>query len=214
MKDKRMKHTQVLSIEDPRAILSAIEIIAQGGLIAFPTDTIYGVACDPHNGSAILDLYKAKNRPPDKAIPVLIGNIEQLYLLTPIVKDRVHRLADAFWPGALTLVLPKKEGFPKELSRYNTIGLRMPNHAFTIELLQKSGPLATTSANLSGSPNLVDAQDVLSQLGGRIELVLDGGRTAGETASTVVDCTHDDLIVLRQGLISIDELNSIWEKAI
>ncbi len=209
-----MKHTKVLSIEDPHAISSAIEIVAQGGLIAFPTDTIYGVACDPHNGSAILDLYKAKNRPPDKAIPVLIGNIEQLDLLAPIVKDRVRRLTDAFWPGALTLVLPKKEGFPNELSIYDTIGLRMPKHAFTLELLQKNGPLATTSANLSGSANPFDAQDVLSQLGGRIELVLDGGQTPGDIASTVVDCTHDDLIVLRQGLISIDELRSVWERAI
>lgn len=214
MKDKRLKQTQVLSFGDPEAISTALRVILHGGLIAFPTDTIYGVACDPHNGVAILDLYRAKNRPPDKAIPVLIGNIEQLDQLTKTVKDQVHRLADAFWPGALTLVLPKKEGFPNELSVYDTIGLRMPKHIFTLTLLQKCGPLATTSANLSGSSNPVDAQDVLKQLGGRIDLVLDGGRTPGDTASTVVDCTHDDLIVLRQGLIPVNKLQSVWEKAI
>ena len=204
------KITQLLSIQDPQAIPMAAEIIAQGGLIVFPTDTIYGIAANPWCAPAIRDIYLAKQRPIEKAIPLLIGSFDQLNLITDRLNQRMLNLASAFWPGSLTLILPKKPGLPDEISQYPTLGVRMPDHPFTLALLQCIGPLATTSANISGSLNPLNAQDVLSQLNGLVDLILDGGQTPGDRASTVVDCTRDELVILRQGPISLEALQEHW----
>jgi L-threonylcarbamoyladenylate synthase len=201
--------TQVLSINDPQAIPTAKQIIQQGGLIAFPTDTIYGVAGDAFNPGAIEAIFTAKQRPDEKALPVLIGEFDQIIDLILHPDQRLQRIADAFWPGPLTLVLPKSPKVPPELSAYPTIGIRMPNLAFTLALLRETGPLATTSANLSGGPNPVDAASVMAQLGGRIDLLLDGGPTPGPTASTVVDISEQEMKILRPGPITLAELQSV-----
>jgi len=206
-----MKKTVLLSIDDPQAAPLAQEIINSGGLIAFPTDTVYGLACDPWNGQAILALYEAKRRPPEKAIPVLIGDMDQLGLVTSHVSPKAFHLASLFWPGALTILFKKHGSLPPVLSRYPSVGIRMPGHPALLSLLKATGPLATTSANLSGSANLVSANDVFAQFAGRIDLVLDGGETAGDMASTVVDCTGEDLVILRQGPISATDLISAWK---
>ena len=114
----KTKTTRILSIQDPQAISIAAKIIGQGGLVVFPTDTIYGLAADPWNGQAIQDIYTAKGRPQEKAIPVLIGSLPQLSLITQSLSDKMLTLATSFWPGPLTLVLPKKESLPEELSQY------------------------------------------------------------------------------------------------
>ena len=205
-----MKTTQLLSIFDPQAIAKAHAIIRSGGLIAFPTDTVYGLACDPWNAQAILALYEAKRRPPDKAIPVLIGDMEQLDLVASQINPKAAHIASLFWPGALTILLTKVESLPPVLSQYPNVGIRMPDHPALLTLLKTTGPLAATSANLSGSANLVSAEEVFSQFNGRLDLVLDGGATAGDMASTVVDCTGEELIILRQGPIAASELISAW----
>jgi len=209
----KTKTTRILSIQDPQAISIAAKIIRQGSLIVFPTDTIYGLAADPWNGQAIHDIYIAKGRPQEKAIPVLIGSLPQLSLITQSLSVRMLALATFFWPGPLTLVLPKKETLPEELSQYTTLGVRMPDNPFTLALLLQTGPLATTSANISGTSNPVNAQDVISQLNGRVDLILDGGSTPGDSASTVVDCTNDNLIILREGPISYNDLLKHWSKS-
>lgn len=196
----------LMPINDPDAIPAAVKLIREGGLIAFPTDTVYGVAADPFNPKALQKIYAAKQRPDEKALPALIGGLEQLGQLVATVDRSVYKIALTFWPGALTLILPKRADVPVELSPYPTIGIRMPNLAFTLALLKQTGPLATTSANRSGAQNPTTADDVLTQLGGEIDLILDGGPTAGSTASTVVDLTEAKIRILREGPISLSEI--------
>lgn len=194
--------TILLPSSDPTAIPRALEILASGGLVAFPTDTVYGVAAGVKNLAGINRLYEAKSRSVNKAIAVLVGEIEQLQRLTPGLTPSARRLAERFWPGALTLVVPRHPGLPPNLSSLPTVGVRMQDHAFARALMRASGPLATSSANISGETNTLTAQQVLEQLDGRIELVLDGGITPGGVPSTVVDCTQDPPQILRQGAIT------------
>jgi L-threonylcarbamoyladenylate synthase len=201
--------TEILSTKHPEACAHALAVLQNGGLVAFPTDTVYGVAANPFNPAAIERLYEAKIREANKAIAVLIGDLDQIPLIAREVTDSANRLARRFWPGALTLIVPRVESLPDVLSSSSSIGLRMPDHAFALALLQKAGPLATTSANLSGGANTTTAAEVLAQLDGRIELLLDGGKTAGGVPSTVVDCTETDIKILRQGVISADQIQTV-----
>ena len=198
--------TTIIAAEDPKAIPAALEILKRGGLVAFPTDTVYGVGGDAFNSQAIERIYIAKERSREKAIPILLGDGADLGKVSPPPNQLVQRLVDKFWPGPLTLVLPARSTLPPQLSPYPTVGVRVPAHGMVRALLRASGPLAATSANISGEKNPRTAQEVLEQLGGRIELILDGGRTPGGGASTVVDCTSAKLKILREGPISLEEL--------
>ena len=204
-----MTDTKILLTSDPQCIPMAKQILEMDGVIAFPTDTIYGVAANAFSQSGIEKIYQAKQRPDEKALPVLIADMAQLESLVSEISDHVRRIAEAFWPGALTLILPKAPDLPANLSAYPTIGVRMPDLDFTLALLSETGPLATTSANISGGPNPTSAQDVLDQLGGKINLLLDGGPTPGPTASTVVDATTKEIKILRHGPITLSQLQSI-----
>ncbi len=201
--------TQILSTEDPQALHRAVEVLHSGGLVAFPTDTVYGVAALLHDSAAIDRLYEAKDRESSKAIAVLVGEAEQLSTVALELTECARRLAGRFWPGALTLIVPRHPSLPKNLSPLPTVGVRMPDHPFARTLLRESGPLATTSANLSGRPSPNTAGEVLAQLGGRIELVIDGGTCPGGIPSTVVDCTTSEPKILRLGAISEEEIFSI-----
>lgn len=198
--------TLVLPTHQPHALTYALEILAGGGLIAFPTDTVYGVAARIDQPAGIDRLYLAKARSANKAIAVLIAEIDQLALLTPGLTLSARRLAEAFWPGALTLVVPKKPSLPENLSALPTVGVRMPDHAFARELMRRAGPLATSSANISGEINTLTAVQVLEQLDGRVELILDGGTAPGSLPSTVVDCTQEPPSILRQGALTADSI--------
>ena len=204
-----MINTRIIKTENPQAIPLAKGIIAAGGLIAFPTDTTYGVAADAFNPAAIESIFTAKGRPDEKALPVLIGSYRQIEELVLQVDERLRRIAAAFWPGPLTLVLHKNPRLPAQLSPYPTVGVRMPDLLFTLNLLTQTGPLATTSANLSGGSNPIDAASVLAQLDGRIDLLIDGGPTPGPRASTVVDISEPELKVLRPGPISLAEIEFV-----
>lgn len=204
--------TLVLKTSDPSAILTAIQVLQLGGLIAFPTDTVYGLACDPFSQQAIEGLYVAKTRSAAKAIAVLIGSLEQLDSLTPGLISPAQQLAQHFWPGGLTLVVPRLQNLPENLSPYPTLGVRMPNHPFTLQLLRQAGPLATTSANSSNAANTVTARSVLDQLDGRIHLLLDGGDCPGGIPSTVVDCTQFPPIILRSGAITEQEIQAVLQQ--
>jgi L-threonylcarbamoyladenylate synthase len=143
---------------------------------------------------------------------VLIGASSQISLLSPGVPRYAQCLAAHFWPGALTLILPALQTLPMNLSPSPTIGVRLPDHAFVQQLIQICGPLATTSANLSGAPNSLTAQEVSEQLGNRIDLILDGGKTPGEIPSTVVDCSGEKPRVIREGAVTREALNQILDK--
>jgi len=204
-----MMHTQLLPTNSPQVIEIALHVLRGGGLVAYPTDTVYGLAALLHDAAAIERIYQAKERSPNKAIAVLIGEFEQVDLVAAQLPAAARRLAERFWPGALTLVVPGHPNLPTNLSPLPTIGVRMPDHAFARELLRQAGPLATTSANLSGGPNPRDAQEVLAQMEGRIELVIDGGAAPGGVPSTVVDCSGAQLVILRAGAISAEDIFAV-----
>ncbi len=206
------RNTLVLPINDPKALLLSQEYVQAGKLIVFPTDTLYGLACDPTNPAALRDIYAAKSRSTLKALPVLIGALEQLDQLVEHIPPQARRLMERFWPGALTLVLPKQAHLPSELTPYPGLAVRMPNHPFALELLQALGPLAVTSANLSDQTNPQTAQEVFAQLAGRVDLILDGGKLKIGQASTIVDCTGAEPVLLRAGPIPFETLLQAWQE--
>ncbi|TLN26000.1 threonylcarbamoyl-AMP synthase, partial [bacterium] len=170
---------KIMAASQPQSLATAVEILKRGGVIAFPTDTVYGLGCRVDLPASIERLYEVKERDTAKAIAVLIGEVDQLPRVAAGLGDTAGRLAAHFWPGALTLVLPRNPQLPANLSPLPTIGVRMPDHPFALALLRAAGPLATTSANLSGLPSPVTARDVLDQLQERVDLVIDGGACPG-----------------------------------
>jgi L-threonylcarbamoyladenylate synthase len=201
--------TELLSAEHPSAISHALDVLNHGGLICFPTDTVYGLAARPFQPLSIERLYIVKGRSSQKAIGMLLGKLDHLAQITASMNPLAARLAEAFWPGPLTLVVPRHPDLPPMLTPDQTIGVRMPDHPIALALLEQSGPLAVTSANLSGSKNTLTAQEVLDQLRGRIHLVLDGGRVPGGVPSTVVDCTGVQPILLRQGPVTLEDIRVV-----
>jgi L-threonylcarbamoyladenylate synthase len=198
-------NTQVIAAGE-EAIERASTLLAAGELVSFPTDTVYGLAADISNGAAIERIFQVKERNENKAIAVLVASEMQIPLLTGELPPAALRLARAFWPGGLTLIVRKLPALPAALSPTDTVGIRMPDHSFALRLLERTGPLATTSANLSGGPNPKTAQDVFSQLGGRIPLIIDGGPCPGGVPSTVVECSAEQIQVLRAGAIPTERL--------
>lgn len=198
--------TQVLSARAPDAIATAVELLQRGGIVAMPTDTVYGIGALLTDADAIERLYAVKGREHTKSIAVLLAGAEQLPQVAQGASPAALRLAARFWPGALTLVVPRLPSLPSALSQTDTVGVRVPNHSIALQLLTASGPLAVTSANLSGQPDALTAQAVLAQLEGRIDLVLDGGPTPGAVPSTVVDTIASPPRILRAGPISESEI--------
>ncbi len=198
--------TEILSTQNPLALARALEILRTGGLVAFPTDTVYGVGALVFNGPAVESIYAAKDRPVEKAIPVLIGDVDDLVKVSAEVPEIALKLAARFWPGPLTLVVPKHPELPEAVSATETVGVRLPNHPVARGLLRLAGPMAVTSANLTGQPSPSTADEVFAQLGGRIALILDGGKTPGGVPSTIVDCVGVEPQVLREGPISRKEI--------
>jgi L-threonylcarbamoyladenylate synthase len=196
------------------AIQTALEILRKGGLVAFPTDTVYGVGALAFDGKAVESIYTAKDRPIEKAIPILIGDAADMEKVGMDIPDVAHQLAARFWPGPLTCIVPKKPTLPEAVSATDTVGVRVPDHEVARALLRAAGPMAVTSANISGQPSPSTAQEVLAQLGGRIDLIIDGGTTPGGVPSTLVDCTEKELKILREGPISLEEIKSKLSSAI
>ncbi len=205
--------TKLIPATHPDAITLACEVIRSGGLIAFPTDTLYGLGCDPHLPTALQKIYAAKGRSASKAIPVLISRADQLESLVSGLPEQAARLMEIWWPGALTLVLPKHPNLPPDLTPYPGLAVRMPNHPVALALLGQTGPLAVTSANLSDHENPRDAKGVLAQLDGLVDLVLDGGTLLGRQASTIVDCMGDEPKLLREGPIPFSAILERWYAA-
>jgi L-threonylcarbamoyladenylate synthase len=184
------------------AYIKARETLDAGGLVVFPTDTVYGVAARPEIAEATAALFEAKHRPRDLTLPILVGDREAVRSLA-VTDDRAGLLAERFWPGALTLVLPRTElsrSWELGASR-DTIAVRMPDHPVAIQLLSRCGPLATTSANRSGEPPPPDCDGVRAALGDAVDVYICEGPAPGGTESTVVDLTADEPRVLREGAL-------------
>jgi L-threonylcarbamoyladenylate synthase len=198
--------TEILRSDHPVALRHAVDVLKNGGMVVFPTDTVYGLAAYPYIEEYVERLYIVKGRNAANAIAVLIGEAINLERVSFSPNETARRLAQHFWPGPLTLIVPRHPSLPDVLSPYPTIGVRMPNHPVALSLLRMAGPLAVTSANLSGQENTNTAQEALAQLEGRIHLVIDGGQTPGGIPSTVVDCTKQEPIILRPGPIKMEEI--------
>lgn len=201
-------NTNILRIDDQHALPRALETLQRGRLVAFPTDTVYGLGGNAFNPRAVELIYRAKQRPLDNPLPILIGDLNDLRLVALPLPERVRELMDRFWPGPLTLVIPALPGLPPLLSPRGAVGVRQPDHRHALRLLSRAGPLAATSANQSGGQNPRTAQEVFDQLGGTVDLILDGGPCPDGRPSTVVDCTGGELIILREGDISREMLAS------
>ena len=203
--------TQILPATDTQALAHAVRLLRAGKVIAYPTDTVYGVGASGFNVRAIEQLYVVKDRPRDKAIPYLLASTADLSLVAREIPEAARVLAAKFWPGGLTLVVPATSRVPKILvAGGDSIAVRVPNQPTTRALIDAVGaPLATTSANLSGAPDPATAQEVLAQLNGRIPFILDGGATRGNVPSTVVDVTTDPPTVRRVGVISVEEIERV-----
>ena len=189
------------------AIQTALDILQRGGLVAFPTDTVYGVGALAFDGKAVESIYKAKDRPIEKAIPVLIADAADMEKVGMDIPEVAYQLAARFWPGPLTCIIPKQATLPEAVSATETVGVRVPDHEVARTLLRAAGPMAVTSANISGQPSPSTAQEVFAQLGGRIDLIIDGGTTPGGVPSTLVDCTGAELKILREGSLTLEEIN-------
>jgi L-threonylcarbamoyladenylate synthase len=187
---------------------AAIEVLRAGGIVAMPTDTVYGVGVVLEAPEGLQRLFAAKDRPLDRAIVLLVAEIEQAGTVG-IMSPAARVLAARFWPGGLTLVLARASGarLPAALTDgAPTVGVRIPDHDCPRALAGALGPLPVTSANLSGQPDARDASGVLAQLGSRVDLVLDGGPARGGIPSTVVDCSGELPRVLRAGAIDRADL--------
>jgi L-threonylcarbamoyladenylate synthase len=201
--------TECISADHPNAIQHAIDVLRNGGIIAFPTDTVYGLAAPIDNVESIDRIYVAKGRNTTKAIAVLLGDPDQLDKVAINLTASARKMAEYFWPGPLTLIVPRHPALPDVLAPLPTIGVRIPDHPVALNLLKTAGPLAVTSANISGEDSTMTAKQVLKQLKGRIHLIIDGGKTPGGIPSTVIDCTTPKPEVLREGPITLKQIKKI-----
>jgi L-threonylcarbamoyladenylate synthase len=190
---------------DEGSIRQAAEVVSNGGLVAYPTDTVYGLGCDPFNSTAVENLVKAKRRVKG-GLPVLVDGLESAKRLGQFGPVALQ-LANNFWPGGLTLVVPSALDFPPDLSSGEFVGLRVPDRADTLRLIRACGSsLVGTSANISGMTSAVTPDEVLTSLGNEIDVVLDGGPCNSSNESTVVRVTSDGCIVLRKGAITVESI--------
>jgi L-threonylcarbamoyladenylate synthase len=195
--------TAMLSASDPAAMARATALLRAGGLVAFPTDTVYGVGAPFSNATAVQRIYVAKGRSETKGIPILLASLTDLRLVVSGASKGAHRLMAAFWPGPLTLILAKSPAVPPAVTQTASVAVRLPDHRLTRALIAAVGiPLAVTSANRSGEPATTDPAVVRQSLEGRIAAVLDGGIAPGGMPSTIVDCTVEPPRVLRPGPIA------------
>lgn len=199
--------TKVLSIYDPNALALAIDILTSGGLVAFPTDTVYGLGALVFNEAAVDSIHMVRGgHATDKAISVLIADFQQMDQVALGVNSMCRKLARRFWPGPLTVLVPRNPAIPDAVSPFLTVGVRIPDFEPTRDLLSLTGPLAVTSANLFGQSAPSTALGVEAQLAGRIALILDGGVTPGGMPSTMVDCTEGRPNLVREGPISFEQI--------
>ncbi|MCK9899663.1 MULTISPECIES: L-threonylcarbamoyladenylate synthase [Parafrankia] len=189
---------------------AAADAVRRGRLVVLPTDTLYGLGADAFDRDAVAGLLAAKGRGRDMPVPVLVGSWRTLDGLAEQVTGQIRDLMRAFWPGGLTLVINHAPSLRWDLGdARGTVAVRMPLHPVALELLARTGPMAVSSANISGRPAATDAQDAMMQLGGAAEVYLDGGPTPVGTASTILDCTGPVPVVVREGAVGLAALRSV-----
>ena len=206
--------SEVFDCTDPgqreAGIASAISALKGGRLVVMPTDTVYGIGADAFDGEAVAALLAAKGRGRNMPVPVLVGSWHTIQGLVYSVPNSAKELIRAFWPGALSLVVRQAPSLQWDLGDANgTVMLRMPLHPVAIELLREVGPMAVSSANISGRPAAVTAAQAREQLGDLVEVYLDGGPAEQQAASTIVDLTGAHPRVLREGPVTVDAIADV-----
>ena len=203
-------NTKILKA-DEESILTAAEILKNGGLVAFPTETVYGLGGNALSPDASRAIYAAKGRPSDNPLIVHIADTASVQELAAEIPEKAFALMEAFWPGPLTIILPKKDIVPSQTTGgLDTVAIRMPSHPAAMELIRKSGVyIAAPSANTSGRPSPTTAEHVIEDMNGRIEAIIDGGPVGIGIESTIVDLTSDIPTILRPGFITKKQLEAI-----
>jgi L-threonylcarbamoyladenylate synthase len=193
---------------DAEQIDAAVTLLRGGGIVVFPTDTVYGVGAMPGDEKAVQKIFRAKQRPPEKALPVLIADVDDLTRVAAAVPPAARRLAKAFWPGPLTLVLRRAPGFRGAgLAEDETVAIRIPNHEVARAVIRGAGgALAVTSANRSGAPSPPTAREAAAQIGRGVDLIIDGGPCPGGVESSIVDCSRTPIHLIREGALTRDQL--------
>ncbi|MGB9878002.1 MAG: L-threonylcarbamoyladenylate synthase [bacterium] len=191
----------------------ASELLREGKLVAFPTETVYGLGASAFNREAMRRVYEVKGRERGKALTVHIARKEDVEIFAKEIPPLAEKLISNFWPGPLTMILPKKEDVPEEISSSEKVGLRMPSHPISLALIERSGPLVAPSANLSGYPSPTSAQMVVEQLGDKVDCVIDGGKTILGIESTVIDITAKP-VILREGMITREEIERVIDEEV
>ncbi len=202
-------------IDDDDGIVAAADALRNGGVVALPTDTVYGIAVALASAGGVERLFHVKRRPPDKGIMLLLADASQAPAIG-VMTAAATALGAAFWPGGLTVIVPQRLDVPLPAALTGgapTIGLRVPDHATPRAIAAAVGPLPTTSANRSGEPEAVDAAEIAARIGDDIDLILDGGRAHGGPASTVVDCTSDLARILRAGAVPPARVSAVLDDA-
>ena len=200
-----------LSLSIQQQVEQGISVLKQGGIVAFPTDTVYGLGACISIGHAVERVYRVKERPRSMALPLLLADKSQIGEVAQPVPQVAWLLADKFLPGALTIVLHKSESVPDIITgESKTVAVRIPAHPVPVALTRGLGaPIVGTSANLSGKPSASTADEVRTQLGDKVDLIIDGGRCPGGKESTIVDLTGETPLILREGAISREELKRV-----
>lgn len=199
----------------PTEIRPVIDVLRRGGIIAYPTDTFYGLGCDAFSGEAVRKIAAIKEREVGKPMPCLISDIDMAERLTAELTPLFRPLTARFWPGPLTVVLKAAAGFPTELvGQKRTIGLRLPDVPWLREFIRRAGfPLVATSANISGAREIDSAEDVIRQFDTCVDVIIDGGRTPGGRPSTVIDLTAAKPVILREGAVPAGKLDQFLRES-
>lgn len=206
----------LLKKADSDSIKLAAELLKKGEIIAMPTETVYGIAGDASNAEAIKKIFKAKGRPQDNPLIVHISDMEMLDGVVKYVSEDAKKLTDAFWPGPLTVIMPKGDRVSSEnCAGLDSVGVRMPSDPVAHAIIKESGiPLGAPSANLSGKPSPTDANDVFGDMNGRLPLIIDGGACLRGVESTVISVLEDTPVLLRPGYVTKEDMESVLGKEI
>jgi L-threonylcarbamoyladenylate synthase len=215
-KTTKTMDTILLDSTATKDIETAALIIRDGGLVAFPTETVYGLGADALNPDAVGKIYEAKGRPSDNPMIVHVARASDIGQLTPFITQDMIKLIDHFWPGPLTLVVKKKDSVPlRTTGGLDTVAVRMPDHPAALELIRLAGvPIAAPSANLSGKPSPTKAEHVEHDLMGKVNAILAGGDCRVGIESTVLDLTGETPMILRPGIITADNIEAVLEKPV
>ena len=215
-------NTEIIKIDkdniDKEKIAHCAKVIRRGGLVCFPTETVYGLGANAFNAEAVNNIYKAKGRPADNPLIVHIADYDMLELVTDCdgkQRDVLNKLGDKFWPGPLTLIAHRDDAVPSNVScGLDTVGIRFPSHKIAQALIEAAGvPIAAPSANLSGKPSPTRASHVIEDMMGRVDIIIDGGNCDVGVESTVFDIAGEQMSILRPGAVTLEQISSVVSTA-